>query len=99
VDHARGKHAAKRGGEDVRLQLDEAMIGAQKKDVNMVTLDEALTRLCQLDEQQGKIVELRYFCGLSIDETSAALSISPATVKRDWTIAKAWLRRELLSDE
>jgi RNA polymerase sigma factor (TIGR02999 family) len=99
VDHARGKHAAKRGGEDVRLQLDEAMIGAQKKDVNMVTLDEALTRLCQLDEQQGKIVELRYFCGLSIDETSAALSISPATVKRDWTIAKAWLRREILSDE
>jgi RNA polymerase sigma-70 factor (ECF subfamily) len=99
VDHARGKQAAKRGGEDVKLQLDEAMIGGRQKDVNLVTLDEALNRLGQLDEQQGKIVELRYFSGLSIDETSAAVSISPATVKRDWTIAKAWLRREILSDE
>ena len=99
VDHARGKQALKRGGDEVKLQLDVELIGGARKDVNLVVLDEALNRLGQLDEQQSKIVELRYFSGLSIDETSAALSISPATVKRDWTMAKAWLRRELLSDE
>ena len=99
VDHARGKQAGKRGGDDVKLQLDEALIVGQSKDVNLVALDEALNRLAQLDEQQGRIVELRYFSGLSIEETAEALGISPATVKRDWALAKAWLRREIMSSE
>jgi RNA polymerase sigma factor (TIGR02999 family) len=97
VDHARSKQAVKRGGEDVKLQLDEAMIVGRSKDVNLVALDEALKALAEFDEQQSKIVELRYFSGLSIEETAEALSISPATVKRDWAMAKSWLHRELKS--
>ena len=98
VDHARNKQAGKRGGDDVKLQLDEAMIAGQSPDVNLVALDEALTRLAEFDEQQSRIVELRYFSGLNIEETAEALGISAATVKRDWAMAKAWLHRELSTE-
>jgi RNA polymerase sigma-70 factor (ECF subfamily) len=82
----------------VMLQLDDAMIAGQSKDVNLVALDEALNRLAVFDEQQSRIVELKYFSGLNIEETAEALGISPATVKRDWAMAKAWLHRELRSE-
>jgi RNA polymerase sigma factor (sigma-70 family) len=70
-------------------------VAAEGSDVDLLALDEALTRLGAIDEQQSRVVELRYFSGLDIEETAAALGISPATVKRDWTTAKAWLGREL----
>jgi RNA polymerase sigma factor (TIGR02999 family) len=98
VDHARQTHRAKRGGDDVKLPLEEAMIiAADQGDVNLIALDEALDRLASNDPQQGRIVELRYFSGLSIEETAEVLGVSPATVKRDWNMAKAWLRREIRS--
>lgn len=95
VDHARGHHAAKRGGSAIQVPLEEDTAPAQERDVDLLALDEALTRLAQLDERQAKVVELRYFTGLGIEETAEALGISPATVKREWTMARAWLKREL----
>ena len=94
VDHARQRDAAKRGGADLRLTLDEAM-AAPRRDVNLMVLDETLTRLAEIDERQSRVVELRYFSGLSIEETAEVLGVSPATVKLDWSMAKAWLRREM----
>lgn len=98
VDHARTKHRAKRGGGDLRVTLDEAMAIAANREIDLVALDAALNRLAQLDEQQSKVVELRFFSGLNVEETAAALSLSPATVKRDWSVAKAWLYRELTGE-
>jgi RNA polymerase sigma factor (TIGR02999 family) len=96
VDHARSHQAAKRGAGAVKLSLDEAVAAAgQGRDVDLVALDDALNRLAQFDLQQGRIVELRFFAGLSIEETAEVLHISPATVKRDWVMAKAWLFREM----
>jgi RNA polymerase sigma factor (TIGR02999 family) len=100
VDHARTRHAEKRGGANVSLvqPLDEATaaaVPAAALDVDLLALDDALTRLTALDERQAKVVELRYFSGLGIEETAEVLGISPATVKRDWTMARAWLKREL----
>jgi len=95
VDYARGKKAAKRGSDVVTMVLDEAIATPEQKDVDMVSLDDALQALEQMDPQQGRIVELRYFGGLSIEETAHALGISPATVKRDWAVARAFLFREL----
>jgi RNA polymerase sigma factor (TIGR02999 family) len=95
VDHARSHHAAKRGGSAIQVPLDEETAAAQEGDVDLIALDDALNRLAQLDERQAKVVELRYFTGLGIDETAEALGISPATVKREWTMARAWLKREL----
>jgi RNA polymerase sigma factor (TIGR02999 family) len=95
VDHARAKHRAKRGGSDIRVSLTEAMALSSNQEIDLVELDEALNRLAEIDEQQSKIVELRFFSGLSVEETAAALNISPATVKRDWSMAKAWLHREI----
>ncbi len=95
VDHARARHRAKRGGSDVRVSLTDATSIAKDSDVDLVELDEALNRLAQIDPQQSKIVELRFFSGLNVAETAAALNISPATVKRDWRVAKAWLHREI----
>jgi RNA polymerase sigma factor (TIGR02999 family) len=92
VDHARGRLAAKRQG-GVRVTLSEAADVADEIDV--LGIDEALTRLSELDEQQARIVELRFFGGLSIQETADALHISESTVKRDWTMARTWLSREL----
>jgi len=95
VDHARTKKRAKRGGSDVRVSFSEATIKAKGQDLDIVALDEALERLTKIDEQQSRIVELRFFSGLTVEETAEVLSISPATVKRDWSMAKAWLHREL----
>ncbi|HZU25425.1 MAG TPA: sigma-70 family RNA polymerase sigma factor [Bryobacteraceae bacterium] len=96
VDHARGRHAAKRGGEAAcRLTLDEGVALTSQREVDVMALDSALERLAALDPQQGRIVELRFFGGLSIEETAEVLEISPATVKREWAMARAWLFREL----
>ena len=95
VDHARGKNAAKRGDGACVVTLDEAIAGTGSRDVNILALDEALERLAKLDPQQSRIVELRFFAGLSIEETGEVLGISPATVKRDFAMAKAWLHREM----
>jgi RNA polymerase sigma factor (TIGR02999 family) len=97
VDHARAHRAEKRGGEAVKLNLDEALDAAAGRDLDLVRLDDALKELAELDPQQSRIVELRYFAGLTIEETAEALAVSPATVKRDWAVAKAWLRRQLQS--
>ena len=95
VDHARVERAAKRDG-GYRIELDESMQPLQCViDVNMLALDEALNGLAQLDPDQCRIVEMRFFAGLSIEETAAAMGISTATVKREWAIARAWLSREL----
>ncbi len=99
VDHARSRHRAKRGGSAVRLTLGEAMNVAAGQEVDFVALDEALNRLAEIDPQQSRIVELRYFSGLSIEETAEVMGISPATVKRDWSMARAWLHRELSRGE
>jgi RNA polymerase sigma factor (TIGR02999 family) len=96
VDHARAKVAAKRGGNNIKLSLDEALAPAEEKDLDLIALDDALKALAAADKQQSRIVELRYFGGLTIEETADVLQISPATVKRDWTMAKAFLKREML---
>jgi RNA polymerase sigma factor (TIGR02999 family) len=96
VDYARTKHRDKRGGDDIKLPLDEAtMIAVDEKNIDLIALDEALTRLNAIDEQQVRVVELRFFSGLSLEETAEALKISRATAARDWAMAKAWLLREL----
>ena len=96
VDYARTKHREKRGGDDVKLPLEEAaLVAADEKGIDLLALDEALTRLAAMDEQQARVVELRYFSGLSLEETAEALNISRATAARDWNMAKTWLYREL----
>jgi RNA polymerase sigma factor (TIGR02999 family) len=94
VDHARTRRAAKRdGGQRVELAEHEHPIAVT--DIDLITLDEALARLAQFDSRLAQLVEMRFFGGLSIDETAAALDMSPATVKREWATARAWLNREL----
>ena len=95
VDHARSRQAAKRGGSDIKLPLEEAMIASKGREVDLVALDEALERLAAIDPQQCRVVELRFFSGMSVEETAEVLGVSPRTVKRDWNVAKAWLRREI----
>ena len=95
VDHARTKKRAKRGGSNIRVSFNEANVLAPSQNLDIVALDEALERLSEIDEQQSRIVELRFFSGLTVEETAAVLAISPATVKRDWSMAKAWLHREI----
>jgi RNA polymerase sigma factor (TIGR02999 family) len=95
VDHARGQLAAKRGGMVGKLSLDEAIAIPGARDIDLVKLDDAMTGLARLDPQQSRIVELRFFGGLTIEETAEVLKVSPATVKRDWVIAKAWLHQYL----
>lgn len=95
VDHARGRLAAKRGGGATRLALDPEVGSPGKADVDLLALDAALVKLSVLDTQQRRLVELRFFGGLSIEETAVVLNISPATVKREWVTARVWLKREL----
>jgi RNA polymerase sigma factor (TIGR02999 family) len=95
VEYARAHATAKRGGGACKLALDEANELPQQLDVDVIALDGALERLTALDAQQSRIVELRFFAGLTIEDTSEVLGISPATVKRDWTSARAWLHREI----
>ena len=99
VDHARSKHRVKRGGSDVRVSLAEASLTVKARDLDVLAIDEALDRLAQVDERQAKVVELRFFSGLSVEETAEVLQISPATVKREWSMAKAWLHREISNDQ
>lgn len=94
VDYARAQRAAKRDG-GRRVELDESLQPLQLADVDVVALDDALSALAQLDSDQARIVEMRFFGGLSIEDTATALGVSPATVKREWTTARAWLSREL----
>jgi RNA polymerase sigma factor (TIGR02999 family) len=96
VDHARKRCAVKRGGDHLTLTLDERLAPAKQRELNVVALDDALNELSRMNPQQGRIVEMRFFSGLSIEETAQALGISPATVKRDWAVARAWLYREMV---
>jgi len=97
VERARARGASKRGGGQVQVTLDEKLLADDRaaRELDVIALDSALEQLAAVDPQQARIVELRFFGGLSVEETAEALSISPATVKRHWTIAKAWLLREL----
>jgi len=97
VDYARSQHAEKRGSGAVKLALDEAMAVPQASgaDVDLLGLNDALDRLAEMDERQSRIVELRFFTGLSIEETAEVLTLSPATIKREWQTARAWLFREM----
>ena len=96
VDHARSKYRLKRGGVQSDLPLDDALhVGTSDANLNLVDLDDALRRLEKMDAQQARIVELKYFGGLSIQETAKIVGISPATVKRDWNLARIWLFNEL----
>jgi len=102
VDYAKTRHRAKRGGKDSDLLLDEALsVSTEESDeatkIDLILLDNALNKLALKDEQQTRIVELRYFSGLTIEETAKVLNISSMTVKRDWNVAKAWLRKEILA--
>jgi RNA polymerase sigma factor (TIGR02999 family) len=95
VDHARAKHREKRGGEALRVSLTDLNAATPEIDLDLLALDDALDRLNKVDEQQVRVVELRYFGGLSLDETADVMKISRATVARDWNVARAWLHREL----
>jgi len=95
VDYARSHHAYKRGGEQQRLSFDHALLISAEKSPELFALDEALERLVKLHVRQGHVVELRFFGGLTVEETAAILDVSPETVKLDWRFAKAWLQREL----
>lgn len=100
IDHANARRAAKRGGNDVvRITLDEGVDVPDLKEVNLLEVDEALRNLERLDQQQAKIVEMRFFGGLTIEEIATALGVSPTTVKREWSVAKLWLQRDLASQK
>jgi len=95
VDHARARQAAKRGGPMPALSLDEAVAFPSSRDFELIAVDDALLNLSRFDPQQSRIVELRFFAGLSIEETAEVLQISPSTVKRDWILAKTWIFQTL----
>jgi RNA polymerase sigma-70 factor, ECF subfamily len=96
IERARARGAAKRGGDHVRVTFDpELMVRLPESAIDLEALDDALTRLAALDPELARVVEVRFFGGLSIEETAEALSVSPATIKRRWTLAKAWLARDL----
>jgi len=95
LDYGRSHRAAKRGGDVGKVFLEEATVLGKTVPADIVALDEALTRLAEIDQEQARLVELRFFGGLSIEEAAGVLEVSPATVKRNWRVAKAWLAREL----
>ena len=97
VDYARAQRATKRDGGH-RVELDESLHPVQLPDVDVIALDAALSALAQLDARQAQIVEMRFFGGLSVEDTAVTLGVSPATVKREWATARAWLRRELAAE-
>jgi RNA polymerase sigma factor (TIGR02999 family) len=99
VDWARARQAQKRGGETPPLQLDEPVVVGEEPGADLVALDDALKTLSAQDARKGQVVELRFFGGLSVEETAAVLKVSPETVMRDWKFAKGWLRRELRPGE
>lgn len=95
LDYAKAKHREKRGGGARKTSFDEALVVAEERTSDLIQIDEALTRLEALDPRQAKVVELRFFGGLSVEETAEALGVSAPTVKREWAMARAWLHREL----
>jgi RNA polymerase sigma-70 factor, ECF subfamily len=95
IDHARGHTRMKRGGAKEAMALDEALVFSPEKSEELLAVDEALERLAKLDPRQAKVVEMRFFGGLTVEETAEALGISPITVKRDWSLARAWLYGDL----
>ena len=98
VEHARARNALKRGGKGERLTLDERLVAAPSPPVDVEALDEALTHLASADARRARVVELKYFGGMTVEEIGEVLQLSPATVKRDWSFARAWLHRELYGD-
>lgn len=98
VDYARRRGAAKRGATVPKVSLQDATIASKKRDLDVVALDDALKGLAKIDPRQSRVVELRFFAGLSLEEISEAMEIAPATVQRDWTTARAWLHREMSRD-
>jgi len=99
VDHARNRGYAKRGGDALRVPLDEALLGMRNRGIDMLALNEALDSLARIDARKSRVVELRYFGGLTIEETAGILGISPETAKRDWRMAKAWLFAALTGEQ
>jgi RNA polymerase sigma factor (TIGR02999 family) len=95
IERARARGAQKRGGARARITLDESLVAGAEPTIDLVALDYALERLHAIDPEQARLVELRFFGGLTVEETAEAMDISPATVKRHWTVARAWLAREL----
>ena len=95
IERARARNAQKRWGEKARITLEEELVQGGERSVDLLALDQAIERLAAFDPEQARIVELRFFGGLTVEETADALDISPATVKRHWTVARAWLAREL----
>lgn len=99
VDYARKRRSQKRGGGALKVSFDEAIIVSKERLTEVIALDDALKSLAEIDPRKSQMVELRFFGGLSIEETAEVLKVSPATVMRDWTLAKAWLKRAVTSDE
>lgn len=95
VDHARARHALKRGGKRLRMTLNEELAGGEDPELDLLAIDDALHKLADLSERQCRIVELRFFSGLTVEEVAEILAVSPRTVKGDWRVARAWLKREL----
>ena len=95
IDHARGHSRQKRGGDEQKVSLDEALIFSKQQADELLAVDDSLNQLAKIDPRQAKVVEMRFFGGLSIDEAAEVLGISPKTVKRDWSVAKAWLYADL----
>lgn len=98
VDFARARRSDKRGGDIIRVTFDEAIVPADDRGADLIKLDDALQALAAIDERKSRVVELRFFGGLSLDETAAALGVSSKTVMRDWDFARAWLQREMTSE-
>jgi len=98
VDHARARHAQKRGVDHVRVTFDEALVVGGEPRENFVALDDALEALAKFDERKSRVIELRFFGGLSVEETASVLNVSADTVMRDWRLAKAWLQGEMRGD-
>ena len=98
VEHARSRHSQKRGGDAARVTFDEALVVTNEPAQDFVALDDALQALAKFDERKSRVIELRFFGGMSVEETASALKVSPDTVMRDWRLAKVWLRREMRGD-
>jgi RNA polymerase sigma factor (TIGR02999 family) len=98
VDYARARHYQKRGGDAARITFDEELVVTSERGPDFIALDEALDSLAKFDERKSRVVEMRFFGGLTVEETARVLKVSPATVMGDWRLAKAWLRREMRGD-
>ena len=98
VDHARARNYQKRGGDAAKITFDEDLVVANEPGLDFVALDDALEALSKFDERKSRVIEMRFFGGLSVAETAAVLNVSPATVMGDWRLAKAWLKREMRGD-